>query len=61
MSRILVNIIESERGWGSKIDEVKEFATIEAADAFVKEFNKDNNEDVAPDWYMVATKPYIGN
>ena len=25
---VKVNIIESERGWGSKVDEVKEFDTI---------------------------------
>jgi hypothetical protein len=49
-----VLIIESERGWGQKIDEVKYFNTRQEALDFCKEFNKDNTADVAPDWYMVA-------
>jgi hypothetical protein len=54
-----VKIIESERGWGSKIDEIKEFETREAALAFVKEYNKPNDENwakthVVPDFYMQA-------
>lgn len=51
---VKVQIIESERGWGQKIDEIKEFPTREEALAFCKEFNKDNNQDQVPDWYMVA-------
>lgn len=53
-----VDIIESERGWGSKIDETKLFDSKESADAFVKEYNKANTADVAPDWYMAAQTPY---
>jgi hypothetical protein len=49
-----VDIIESERGWGSKVDEVKYFDTEESALAFCKEYNKDNPTDHVPDWYMVA-------
>ena len=49
-----VTIIESERGWGQKIDDVKYFTTEEEAQQFCSEFNKDNTDDVAPDWYMVA-------
>lgn len=49
-----VEIIESERGWGSKIDEVKYFSTKESAEKFVKEFNSANDKDVVPDWYMYA-------
>ena len=49
-----VTIIESERGWGQKIDDVKYFTTEEEAQQFCEEFNKDNTEAVAPDWYMVA-------
>ncbi|MGD9381595.1 MAG: hypothetical protein PVI03_04050 [Candidatus Thorarchaeota archaeon] len=49
-----VYIIESERGWGQKVDEVKEFETREEAVAFCKDFNKDNNQFPVPDWYMVA-------
>ena len=51
---VKVNIIESERGWGSKIDEVKEFETLELAEAFCTEFNAQNTEPTAPDWYMRA-------
>jgi hypothetical protein len=50
-----VEIIESERGWGSKVDEVKYFDTKESAEAFIAEYNKD--EDLSgevPDWYMIA-------
>jgi len=49
-----VYIIESERGWGQRIDETKEFDTEEAAIAFCKDYNKDNTADSAPDWYMKA-------
>jgi hypothetical protein len=52
-----VYIIESERGWGQKVDEVKEFDSEEAADKFCKEYNeKYNNQEKVPDWYMYATK-----
>jgi hypothetical protein len=51
---IRVLIIESERGWGQKIDEEKEFDTLEAAEAFIKDYNKGNNLPEAPDWYMYA-------
>lgn len=49
-----VFIIESERGWGQKVDEVKEFATREEAVRFCSEFNSKNISDSVPDWYMVA-------
>jgi hypothetical protein len=49
-------IIESERGWGRKIDEVKEFKTEKARDKFITKFNSKNNEPVTPDWYMFAEK-----
>ena len=49
-----VVIIESERGWGQRIDETKEFPTYEEAVAFCEEFNKDNNQSTVPDWYMRA-------
>lgn len=53
-----VNIVESERGWGSKIDEVKYFDNEQEAKDFCKEFNAKNDEDYVPDWYMRAD--YIG-
>lgn len=49
-----VAIIESERGWGQKVDEVREFETYDQAVSFIKDFNKDNNEAAVPDWYMYA-------
>lgn len=53
--KTIVHIIESERGWGQRVDEVKEFDSLKDADTFCKDFNKDNTEDVVPDWYMAAT------
>jgi hypothetical protein len=52
-----VNIIESERGWGQKIDDTKFFDDEESANTFVTKFNKDNNLSYTPDWYMVAETP----
>lgn len=50
-----VFMIESERGWGSKIDEVKEFDTREEAEKFAHEYNtKHNPPGPVPDWYIVA-------
>jgi hypothetical protein len=53
-----VEIIESERGWGTKIDEVKYFDSEEDAKFFCKNYNKDNPDGPAPDWYMIAN--YVG-
>lgn len=55
MNKIRVVIVESERGWGTKIDEIKYFDTQEEAEKFCKEFNKDNPTDHVPDWYMQAS------
>lgn len=50
-----VYIIESERGWGSKVDEVKEFDTPEEAAKFVKKYNDEYRPSgPTPDWYMIA-------
>lgn len=50
-----VLIIESERGWGQKVDEVKDFDTSEEATKFVQDYNdKHNPPGPVPDWYMVA-------
>ena len=53
---IKVYIIESERGWGQKVDEEKEFPSPQAAETFVREYNAKHNPplDIAPDWYMYA-------
>lgn len=57
--KIKVAIVESERGWGSRIDEIKEFSTIKSAQKFVNKFNQKNVDDYAktgtvPNWYMYA-------
>lgn len=52
-----VDIIESERGWGQKIDDRKFFDTEQEARDYVVEYNKDNNLDYVPDWYMRADGP----
>jgi len=49
-----VGIFEFERGWGSKCDEVREFPSYADAEAFCKDYNKDNNKTPVPDWYMAA-------
>lgn len=54
-----VHIIESERGWGSKIDEVYHFDTEKEARDWAEAYNKKyNNEPTVPDWYMSAR--YVG-
>lgn len=53
-------VIESESGWGSKVDETKEFATKLERDNWVKDYNDKYNPDMGkpghrtPDWYMIA-------
>jgi hypothetical protein len=49
-----VNIIESERGWGSKVDSTRYFIDLAKANAFVTEYNSHNTALTAPDWYMRA-------
>lgn len=55
----VVPMYESERGWGAKIDGYTgPFETIEAADTYVKNYNrKYNNEPTTPDYYIVALDP----
>lgn len=54
-----VDIIESERGWGQKIDETKYFDNEQEAREFVHDYNMlYNSEKKVPDWYMVAE--YVG-
>lgn len=59
--KTIVHIIESERGWGQKIDERMEFDTIKEAEDFVKQYNSRNNEPNVPDWYMYAEIGYRGD
>ena len=54
-----VDIIESERGWGSKIDETIYFDNELEARLYVKVYNdKYNTATEVPDWYMKAE--YVG-
>lgn len=53
-SKVRVAIIESERGWGRKVDEIKTFATLSEAQTFIEEYNSYNTSPTAPDWYMQA-------
>ncbi len=49
-----VHIIESERGWGQKLDETKYFDSEQSAKDFVTQYNAKNDAPVTPDWYMYA-------
>lgn len=50
-----VFLMEYERGWGSRLDETKEFDTRGEALKFDEEFNSHNTSKTVPDWYMTAT------
>lgn len=56
-----VVIIESEHGWGQRVDEVKYWNEDQEQEArdFVRDFNKDNNKTIVPDWYMYAEEPKL--
>lgn len=49
-----VDLIEYERGWGSKIDETLYFDNEQEAREYVREFNSKNTATEVPDWYMIA-------
>ena len=49
-----VDLIEYERGRGSKIDETLYFDNEEEAREYVKTFNARNTATTVPDWYMIA-------
>jgi hypothetical protein len=49
-----VEIIESERGWGSKLGETKFFDNQNEAEEFCKTYNSENKEKIVPDWYMYS-------
>lgn len=50
-----VEIIESESGWGQKVDEVW-FKTEALADKFIAKYNAENNKDKVPEIYWRAEK-----
>lgn len=54
-----VDMIESERGWGQKLDETIYFDNEAEARKFAIDYNlKHNNLDYVPDWYIRAE--YVG-
>lgn len=59
MSKFVVPMLESERGWGSKIDGYAgPFESKESALTFMNGYNlKYNNKKVVPDYYIVALEP----
>jgi hypothetical protein len=58
MEKVKVEIIESERGWGSKVDEVKYFeaSTVEEATKLAKDFCNKYNEKNNEVTYFVALR-----
>ena len=57
--KYVVPMLESESGWGSKIDGYAgPFKTLDEANRYVKAYNrKYNNELVTPSYYIVALPP----
>lgn len=53
---VKVQIIESERGWGQRVDEELEFPTLDEARQYCREYNARYNPPTenVPDWYMYA-------
>lgn len=49
-----VDLLEFERGWGSRVDEVLYFDNEAEARKYANDFNARNTATVVPDWYMVA-------
>lgn len=54
----IVEYIESERGWGTNIDQVAYFDTEQEAITAVKQCNKNLPSGPAPDYYYIAR--YVG-
>ena len=53
---VIVEIVESESGWGQKVDSTVEFGTQQEADDYCREYNQKHNppNQQAPTWYMYA-------
>ena len=49
---VRIAVVESEAGWGRKIDDWMVCLTVEDAMLYEKEFNSKNTADSVPDWYM---------
>lgn len=50
--------IESEAGWGQRVDEVHYFDSYESAKEYVDRFNSHNTAKEVPSWYMYADGPH---
>ena len=51
---IKVEVIERERGWGSKVLETRYFKYLSQAKRFADSVNKKNTSPTAPDYYIQA-------
>ena len=52
---VVVEIVESESGWGQKVDHILEFKDEDLADQFCRKYNtKHNPPGQTPSWYMFA-------
>jgi hypothetical protein len=49
-----VDIMEYERGWGSKLEETLYFDNEDEAKEYCRNFNAKNTAKEVPDWYMIA-------
>ena len=56
---VMVPVIESEKGWGQKIEDHMVCLTNDDAKQFTKEFNAKNTLEHTPDWYMYAENETI--
>ena len=52
-----VDVIESEKGWGQRVEETRDFDQLADAQKFVDKFNAVNDKPITPSWYMYATQP----
>lgn len=50
-----VEIYESERGWGQKLDATVLFDNEKEAKEYVATYNSKNISNSVPDWYMFAS------
>ncbi len=49
---VKIAVLESERDWGSKIDDYMVCLSVKDAKTFEKEFNEQNEPSSVDDWYM---------
>jgi len=49
---VKIAVIESEAGWGRRIDDYMVCLTYDEVKEFEKEFNSKNTSITVPDWYM---------